>query len=142
MDKKLLKNRDLWLVALILIFGFYTGFFRDFFRDFKNSSPFFAPVNIARVEIDYGNRRRAFEGEIVFDMSVLDALLASSRGGDFEIRYAILNGRTDILKINGMTEDGLNEKSWNFYLNGQRIESSEIHQTRIKPGDKILVKFE
>ena len=140
--EKLIKNRDFWAVIVIVILGFYTGFFRDLFLDSKNSGPLFVPVNVARVEIDYGNRRRAFEGEIMFEMSVLDALLASSRGGDFEIRYAILNDRTDILKINGMIKDGLNEKSWNFYLNGQKIESSQIHKVRVKPGDKVLVKFE
>ena len=99
MDKliKLAKNRDLWLVIIVVTFGFYTGLFQDLF-----SSP---PV--AHLEIDYGDRRRAFEGEILSEMSVLDALLASSRGGGFEVRYAILEGRTDVMRIDGLTEDGL-----------------------------------
>ena len=73
-------------------------------------------------------------------MSVLDALLAASRGGGFEIRYAILNDNTEVMKIDGLAEDGL-DGHWFFYLNGRRIEAAEIHKIRIKSGDKILVKF-
>ena len=131
--KKIFKNRDFWLAIIIVVWGFSTGFFNDLFN----------PPNIARLEVDYGDAKRAFEGEIMFkEMFVLDALLASSRGGNFEVRYAIVDDQTEILKINGLVEDGLNEKSWNFYLNGQKIKSSEIHKIRIKPGDKILVRFE
>ena len=114
-----------------MAFGFYTGLFQDLF-----SSP---PV--ARLEIDYGSRRRAFEGEIMSEMSVLDALLASSRGGGFEVRYVILADTTDVMKIDGLIEDGL-DGHWSFYLNGQRIETAEIHKVRVRPGDKVLVKFE
>lgn len=141
--KKLIKNRDFWLVIIILVFGFYTGFFKDLFNSsLEKIELIFAPTKVAVLEINYGDRRRAFEGEIMFDMSILDALLAASRGGNFEIRYAILGDKADIMKINGLIEDGLNEKRWSFYLNGQKIESSEIHKTLIKPGDKILVNFE
>lgn len=128
---KLLKNRDLWLVIIIVILGFYTGLFQNLFSS----------SSLARLEIDYGERRRAFQGEIMFEMSVLDALLASSRGGGFEVRYAILEGKTDVMRIDGLTEDGL-DGNWFFYLNGRRIETAEIHKVRVKPGDKVLVKFE
>lgn len=130
--QKFLKNRDFWVVIAIVILGFYSGFFKDLFL----------PANTARLEIDYGEKRRAFEGELMFEMSVLDALIAASRGGGFEVRYAILTDATDVMKINGLTEDGLNEESWHFYLNGQRVETGQIHKIKIKPGDKILVKFE
>ena len=128
---KLLKDRDLWLVIIVVILGFYTGLFQDIFSS----------SSLARLEIDYGERRRAFEGEILSEMSVLDALLASSRGGGFEVRYAILEGRTDVMRIDGLTEDGL-DGEWSFYLNGRKIETAEIHRVRVKQGDKVLVKFE
>ena len=130
--QKFLKNRDFWLVVVILVFGFYTGFFKDLFLS----------SSLGYLEIDYGKEKRVFRGELPWQMSVLDALLASSRGGNFDVRYAILNDQTDILKVNGLAEDGLNEESWHFYLNGQRVETGQIHKTKIKPGDKILVKFE
>ena len=128
---KLLKDRDLWLVIIVVILGFYTGLFQDIFSS----------SSLARLEIDYGERRRAFEGEILSEMSVLDALLASSRGGGFEVSYAILEGRTDVMRIDGLTEDGL-DGEWSFYLNGRKIETAEIHRVRVKQGDKVLVKFE
>ena len=127
---ELLKNRDFWLVVIVVIFGFYSGFFQALF----------SPANTARLEIDYGGRHRAFEGEITSEMSVLDALLAASRGGDFEVRYAILEDAADIMGVDGLIEDGL-DGEWFFYLNGRRIETTEIHKVRIKSGDKILVKF-
>lgn len=133
MDKliKLVRNRDIWLVIIVAALGFYTGLFQDIFSS----------SSLARLEIDYGESRRAFEGEIVSKMSVLDALLAASRGGNFEVRYAILKDNTDIMKINGLAEDGL-DGNWKFYLNGRKIETTKIHKVRVRPGDKVLVKFE
>lgn len=138
---KLLKNRDFWLAAAIVILGFYTGFFRGLFEAPERKQAF-SPSRIAYLEIDYGQKLRAFEGELMNDMSVLDGLLAASRGGRFEVRYAIIGGETDIFKINGLVEDGMNQKNWNFYLNGQRVETGLIHEIAIKSGDKISVKFE
>lgn len=133
------KSRDFWLVILVLIYGFYSGLFGDLLDYSINEQGF---SNTARIEIDYGTERRAFEGDVLSDMSMLDALLAASRGGSFEIRYALLNDQTDIMKINGLSEDGLNGKSWFFYLNGEKIRADEIHKVKIKSGDKILAKFE
>lgn len=129
--KRIIKSRNLWLITLILVLGFYTGFFKDLFL---NSSSGY-------LEIDYGKEKRAFRGELPWQMSVLDALLAASRGGSFEIRYAILKDKTDIMEIDGLAEDGL-DGNWSFYLNGRKIETSEIHKVKIKPGDKILIKLE
>ena len=133
--KKLLKNRDFWIVILVVIIGFYTGFFSNLFNPPPKS-------NTAYLEIDFGDKKRAFEGEITEDMSILDAVLASSRGGEIEVKYALINDQTNILKINDHTEDGLSRKTWTFYLNGEKIRTSEIHQVKVKPGDKILVRFE
>jgi hypothetical protein len=134
-NKTFLKNRNFWLAILIVFLGIYTGFFKNLFVPSVSN-------NTARVEIDLGDSRRVFEGEIMDDMSVLDAILASSRAGEIEFSYALLNDRTDILRINSHAEDGLNEKAWNFYLNKEKIEKDEIHRIKIKPGDEILIKFE
>lgn len=141
MDKRLLKskaflkNRNFWLVIFIIIIGFYTGFFKNPFNSFVSQSK-------ARVEIDFGNSKRAFEGEIIGGMSVLDAISASSRAGGLEFNYALLDDQTDILRIDGLAEDGLNGKTWNFYLNEEKIKKDEIHRIEVKPGDKILIRFE
>ena len=133
--RSLLKNRDFWIVILVIVLGLYTGFFKDLFVPSS-------VANTAYLEIDFGDTKRAFEGEIEGEMSVLDGILASSRGGELEVKYALINDQTDILKINGHIEDGLNEKNWSFYLNGEKIKTSEIHRIKIKSGDKILVRFE
>lgn len=132
------KSRDFWLVILVLVYGFYSGLFADLFNYSINGQGF---SNAARIEIDHGMKRRAFEGDVLSDMSMLDALLAASRGGSFEVRYALLNDQTDIMKIEGLIEDGL-DGQWRFYLNQKEIQTDELHKIKIKPGDKIFVKFE
>lgn len=133
--RKLLKNRDFWVAILVIVLGLSTGFFKNLFIPPTKA-------NTAYLEIDFGDRKKAFEGEIVGEMSVLDAVLASGRAGELEIKYALIHDQTDILKINGHIEDGLSEKTWSFYLNGEKIKTSEIHRIKIKSGDKILVRFE
>lgn len=131
------KNLPTIILILILVaFGFWTGFFGDFF------GPLFEDKNNAFLVIDYGESRRAFKGEVTDQMTILDALIVSSMAGNFEFRYVLLNDQTDILKIDNFAEDGLNEKSWNFYLNDQKLETEQIHKIQIKERDKILVKFE
>ncbi len=134
--RRTFKNRDFWLIVFILIYGFYSGLFRDLFSLKKDDSA----LTTARIEIDYGQFRRAFEGDVLADMTVLDALLAASRGGGFEVRYALLNDKTEIMKINSHSEDGLGGQ-WRFYLNGTEIDVGKIHKIEIKPGDKIFAEF-
>ena len=126
------KSRDFWLVIAVLVYGFYSGLFGDLIN------PISPP---AYLEIDYGSKKRAFEGDVSSDMFLLDALLAASRAGGFEIRYALLGDRADIMKIEGFTEDGLDGR-WYFYLNQREVAADEIHKIKIKPGDRILAKFE
>lgn len=134
------KSRDFWLAILVLVYGFYSGLFSDLLNYSTDKEVSLNTVNTARIEIDYGEERRAFEGEILSDMSILDALLAASRGGSFEVRYALLGGKTDIMKIDNFTEDGL-DGQWRFYFNQKEIPTDEIHKVKIKPGDKILAEF-
>lgn len=130
--KKIFKNRDFWVVVLILVLGFSTGLFKDLFSS----------SDTAYLEIDYGSKHRAFRGDLPYQMTVLDALNASARAGNFAVLYVIEDGRADILGINGIKEIFDNGQKWNFYLNGRKIETSQIHEVRIRAGDKILVKLE
>ena len=134
-NNSLLKNKDFWIVILVVVIGLSTGFFRNLLIP-----P--ATANTARVEIDIGDKKRAFEGEIIEDMFILDAILASSRVGKLEFKYAIINNQLDILKIDGQAEDGLSGENWNFYLNDKKVRISEIHRIKIKSGDEILIRFE
>lgn len=128
--KNLLKNRIFWIIVIILVFGFSTGFFKDLFR----------PENTyARLELNLEKERRAFEGKVEEDTTILNALIAASIGGNFEVNYVILNDETKVYKIDGVSA-GM--KNLNFYLNNSKVETKEIHKIKIKPGDKILVKYE
>jgi len=132
------KSRDFWLVIAVLIYGFYSGLFGDLLSYSINGR---GSSNAARIEIDYETNRRVFEGDVLSDMSMLDALLAASRGGSFEVRYALLGDLIDIMEIDSMIEDGL-DGNWHFYLNGKEIRSAEIHKIKIRSGDEIFAKFE
>ena len=145
--EKIFETRDFWLIAVILIYGFYSGLFKDLINQISRISPIepisqISPIGqMAYFEIDYGSKRRAFEGEVSSNMSILDALLAASRAGSFDVRYALIGDKAEVMKINGLIEDGLDGR-WHFYLNQEEIPAGEIHKIKIKPGDKILAKFE
>ena len=116
----------------MIVLGLSTGFFNDFFKS----------LDTAYLEIDYGSKRRAFQGDLPYDMTILDALNASARVGSFDVRYVIEDGQTDIIGINGIKEIFDNGQKWNFYLNSRKVETERLHKIGIKAGDKILVKFE
>ena len=129
------KKFDFWLACFIMVFGFYSGFFKNLFNHRFQNNP-----GEAKIEIDYGQSKRAFQGELADGMSVLEALLAAGRGGNFGIRYALLDDSTDIMDIGGLVEDGL-DGYWRFYLNGEEIKTSGIHKIKLKSGDEILAQF-
>ena len=73
----------------------------------------------ASLVIDYGNgKAREFTGEIVKDMSIYDALWASSRAGSFKI-----------------------PSQFNIKLNDRPIPANMIGQTAIKNGDIIKIEL-
>lgn len=127
---KILKNRTFWIVIIVLALGLSTGFFKGLFK----------PENKIYVEINFNGEKRAFEGKALNDLTVLEALIASSRGGNFKVKYALLNDQVDIYKIKDLTEN--NSNKWNFYLNGKKVETSQIHKIKVKPGDKIYINYE
>ena len=127
------RSRDFWIVVAVIVLAVWTGFFKDF----SGSS-----TATAYLEIDYGSKRRAFRGDLPFDMTILDALNASARAGTFEVRYVLEDDRTDIIGINGVKEMFSNGQKWNFYLNSRKVETDQLHKIGIRAGDKILVKLE
>lgn len=131
--EKIIRSRDFWIVVMVVALGISTGFFKDLSR---------STAATAYLEIDYGSKRRAFRGDLPYDMTILDALNASARAGSFEVRYVIEEDRTDIIGINGFKEMFENGQKWNFYLNSRKVETDQLHKVGIKAGDKILVKLE
>lgn len=130
---KIIRSRDFWIVVAVVVFGLSTGLFKDLSR---------STAATVYLEIDYGSSRRAFRGDLPYDMTILDALNASARAGSFEVRYVVEEDRTDIIGINGFKEMFENGQKWNFYLNSRKVETDQLHKVGIKAGDKILVKLE
>lgn len=131
--KGLFRSRDFWIVVAVMVFAASTGFFSDFSG---------STAATAYLEIDYGSKRRAFRGDLPYDMTILDALNASGRAGNFAVLYVVEDDRTDIVGINGVKEMFDNGQKWNFYLNGRKVETDKLHKTGIRAGDKVLVKLE
>ena len=127
------KNYWFWVV-LILVVGisfFYIAF----------NLPVSDSGDSARLIINFDtNNGRTFEGPIIKNMTALQALLAASRGNDFDVRYSLdKDGNVNLASI-GDSFNGA--KSWHFYLNGELLTAGELDKTRIKKGDLIEARYE
>lgn len=116
-----------YLPILIVIFLIVIGVV------FYSLQPKIGP-NQAALIINYGETKRAFAGEVVEGMTILDTLVTSAKAGNFDFDYqeGILN------RVDGFEK---NEKKWNAYLNGSKVQES-LDGVLIKAGDKIELKFE
>lgn len=85
-------------------------------------------------------QRRMFQGEVIEGMSILDALRVSSEAGQIDFEFEIGSDQTIVKKLNGYSDDIV--QGLIFYLNGLKIEESQINRIMIKPGDLIEVRFE
>ena len=85
---------------------------------------------------------RMFEGEVIENMTVLDALVVSSNAGKIELKYSVsADGKVFISGLDGYNRT-TNPKKLVFYLNGFKIYDEQINSTIIKPGDNIEVRLE
>ena len=88
------------------------------------------------------DRKRTFEGPVSENMTILMALLASEDGGRINLRYSLDKNEAIVLNsIDGHTNNTGN-KSWAFYLNGEKISTSDINRVGVNAGDLIEVKYE
>ena len=87
--------------------------------------------------IDFGNgEKRAFEGDIVENETVLDALILVSKAGDF--RYK-LDKKMNLAAIETFTATG--GKTWQWYINDKKV-AKPLNETILKADDRILIKYE
>lgn len=83
-------------------------------------------IGKAELTIDFGDgNKRAFEGEIVENETLIDALNQASKAGNFSSEEIILN----------------KDKSWHWYLNDEKMDNL-TDRVVLKSNDKILVKYE
>lgn len=131
------KNRaKFWLfLALAGLLGFLIV--SKIFPEFGLSSE-----KTARLEIEINDQKRAFEGEVVGGMTVLDALQASVLAGNISFQYKPTNnGGLIINSLNGYNADK-NARPILFYLNSVSVAAEKIGSTTISPGDTIIIVAE
>jgi len=128
MDNNLFKNYWFWVVVILVVGILF----------FYLPMPGFDKPAQLTIKFNDGNVR-TFEGPVEGDMTILQALLSASRGGDFDVKYS-LNGNNVNLASIGNVVNG--PKEWHFYLNGQEVRTADIGTTQIKRGDLIEARYE
>ena len=91
--------------------------------------------NEAVLVIDFGESKRAFIGQVIDEMTIIDALMASASAGqiDFDYQEGVLQRVADAKQDN--------QKKWDIYLNGKEIRNSP-DKVLIQAGDEIELRFE
>lgn len=141
MEKNYRKNDFILIIAAVLLLILSGGaIFWSFNVKNNNSVSQALPPKIigqAALTIDFGNgERRAFEGDIVENETLIGVLTQASKAGDFSYK---LDKKSDLAAIEEFTTDG--KKSWHWYLNGKKIDKLPS-ETIIEDGDKILIMYE
>ena len=97
---------------------------------------------LASLTVNFNSPNRYFEGEVVENMTVLDALNMAMAAGKIKLNYALDDkNQTLVMEIN----DHLNkvgDRNFAFYLNDKKIDSKDLNKTRIEAGDKVVIKYE
>lgn len=131
-DFNLYKNYWFWILVIIVVSIFF------FYIDFSKIVPM-----DARLTVKFDDKSaKIFEGSVIQDMTILEAMEAASRGDNFRINYFIdKQGDVNLASI-GAIANGSNGKNWHFYLNKKLIETKQIDKIKIGRGDLIEVVFE
>ncbi len=133
--KKDILDSLLAVVVLVLIFILVYSFDPEMFR--------LSNRRVAYLEVNDNGTRRAFEGEVVNGMTILDALDASALAGNINFKYEI-DTKSNELKI--VTLDGYlateTPKNAMLFLNLVRVDIGKIHSMYLNSGDRILIKLE
>ena len=90
----------------------------------------------AYLELQINGQRRAFEGRVGEDMTMLDALYSSSKAGNIEFQYTPQpQVKANILQLSGLTGS-----DYEVYLNSVKIPLDRLDATKISANDSIIVK--
>lgn len=122
------------LIALLLLLFANLQFERDF-RDSQNTTSVVSKDQavLIRILIDFGEARRAFEGEARKGMTVRSALQEITEVAGLKLQSA----KGEILLIGDVKSTP--SRRWNIYLND---EVAEDLSRELKGGDRIAVRYE
>ena len=92
--------------------------------------------DMAYLELQVNSQRRAFEGRVGEEMTLLDALYLASRAGNIDFKYTPQpQANASILQLSG-----INQKEYEIYLNSTKIPLDRLSTERIRANDNIIVK--
>ncbi len=141
MNDNPLKNYWFWVLFIVVIGIVFFSLRVDLPADTEQNG---SENQQARLVIYFDDSTRAFEGELNGDMTVLEVLYAAAVGGDFDVRYRVMeDGDIALDSIhNFINNNNASEKDWRFYVNGDLINTADIGKTIVEKGDLIEIKYE
>ena len=106
--------------------------------NFSNSNT----PDLATLVMNFETEKRFFEGEVVKDMTVLDALSAAVSVGKIKLNYAIDNsGNVNVMEIDGHV-NGVSNKYFVFYLNSEKVATKDLNKKTINSRDRVEIRNE
>lgn len=141
-SKKFLNTftKNTLVIQIIFIVAIVTGVI--IYERFSNEDSLkIMGENEAALFIDFDNMKRAFAGEVISGMTVLDALNASVAAGKIKLTYHVdKNNNTKVTEIND--HKATSDTKFTFYINSKKLDQNKLNKTSIQPGDKITIKLE
>ncbi|MBI2068722.1 MAG: hypothetical protein HYT67_01290 [Candidatus Yanofskybacteria bacterium] len=138
--KPFFKKRYLIEIASIIVLLLLASVFKITVDNLKDAGS--DGNSLATLAVNFDNLKRTFEGEVVEDMTVLDALNMAMAVGKIKLNYALdEKNQTRIMEIN----DHLNrvgDKHFGFFINDKQIDSKDLNKINLKAGDSIVIKYE
>lgn len=132
------SKKHIRILIVLFILAFAGVYFNTFKLDINQSRAVKGEASLT-IYFD-ADRARSFSGPIVDGMSPLQAVLASSLGGNFEVTYSPSPaGPLVIDSIAG--QENFATHWWHFYLNKRLIINDQLDRIMIKKGDFIEVEF-
>ena len=138
--KPFFKKRHLVEIASIIVLLLLASVFKvtvDNLKDAGNDGN-----GLATLAVNFDNLKRSFEGEVVEDMTILDALNMAMAVGQIKLNYVLDDrNQTWVMEIN----DHLNrvgDKHFAFFLHDKQIDSKDLNKVHLKAGDSIVIRYE
>lgn len=136
--EKIQKNDSILIlgaVSLLVLSGILVFWPSPFESRPRTQSP--QIIGKAVLTIDFSNdKKRAFEGNIISDETLIGVLVQASKAGNFSYK---LDEKINLAAIDNFSSE--NGKSWHWYLNGKKIDKP-LNEVIMKDGDNILIKYE
>ncbi len=139
----LLMNQLFLSAILLLILGIWlqSGQYRALFLQFIEKPAVEQPaaaIDKASITLDFGVKKRIFEGPIIDDETISQALKQAAEAGKISLVWKEVGGLPRLTGVDGYMNG---DKFWVAYVNGKKLESA-LYETKIKSNDKILLIYQ